>query len=184
MTQKDIYTIEDVLSKSRTYIQNEKSLALIKKAYEVANIAHAGQKRMSGEPYITHPLAVGYLLASANGGPNTIAAGILHDVLEDTDVTKEELEETFGKDITSIVEGVTKISKLKYMTEKKALAKTHQKIILAMSNDIRVVLVKLFDRVHNMRTLNYQNPEKQKLIAKETLDLYAPLAGRIGMYRT
>ncbi len=183
MTQKDIYTIEDVLSKSRTYIQNEKSLALIKKAYEVANIAHAGQKRMSGEPYITHPLAVGYLLASANGGPNTIAAGILHDVLEDTDVTKEELEETFGKDITSIVEGVTKISKLKYMTEKKALAKTHQKIILAMSNDIRVVLVKLFDRVHNMRTLNYQNPEKQKLIAKETLDLYAPLAGRIGMYR-
>lgn len=183
MTQKDIYTIEDVLSKSRTYIQNEKSLALIKKAYEVANIAHAGQKRMSGEPYITHPLAVGYLLASANGGPNTIAAGILHDVLEDTEVTKEELEETFGKDITSIVEGVTKISKLKYMTEKKALAKTHQKIILAMSNDIRVVLVKLFDRVHNMRTLNYQNPEKQKLIAKETLDLYAPLAGRIGMYR-
>ena len=183
MTQKDIYTIEDVLSKSRTYIQSEKSLALIKKAYEVANIAHAGQKRMSGEPYITHPLAVGYLLASANGGPNTIAAGILHDVLEDTEVTKEELEETFGKDITSIVEGVTKISKLKYMTEKKALAKTHQKIILAMSNDIRVVLVKLFDRVHNMRTLNYQNPEKQKLIAKETLDLYAPLAGRIGMYR-
>ena len=123
------------------------------------------------------------MLAEIHGGPSTIAAGLLHDVLEDTDITKEQLEAKFGKDITSIVDGVTKISKLKYMTQEKVLAKTHQKILFAMAKDIRVILVKLIDRVHNMRTLEFQSPEKQKKIAKETLDLYAPLAHRLGMYK-
>ena len=123
------------------------------------------------------------MLAELRVSPTTIAAGLLHDVLEDTDTTREYLTEKFGTDIVNIVEGVTKIGQLKYMTKEKALARTHQKILLAMAKDIRVVLVKLIDRVHNMRTLEYQPPEKQIKIAKETMDLYAPLAHRLGMYR-
>ena len=123
------------------------------------------------------------MLASLRTGPATIVAGILHDILEDTDTTKEELEAKFGSDVANIVDGVTKIGRLKYMTEAKVLAKNHQKILLAMAKDIRVVIVKLVDRIHNMRTLEFLSVENQKRIAQETLDLYAPLAHRIGMYR-
>jgi len=123
------------------------------------------------------------MLAELRASPATIAAGLLHDILEDTDVDRGDLENRFGKDVVSIVDGVTKISKLKYMTVEKALAKTHQKILLAMAKDIRVILVKLLDRVHNMRTLEFQPEDKQRKIARETLDLYAPLAHRLGMYR-
>lgn len=176
-------TIDDVLAKASEYLKKEDNLRIIKSAYELAKKQHEGQFRKSGDPYIQHPLEVAYMLADIHGGPSTIAAGLLHDVLEDTDISKEELENMFGKDITTIVDGVTKISKLKYMTQEKVLAKTHQKILFAMAKDIRVILVKLVDRVHNMRTLEFQTPEKQKKIAKETLDLYAPLAHRLGMYR-
>lgn len=176
-------TIDDVIAKASVYLKKEDNLNIIREAYEVAKKQHDGQFRKSGDPYIQHPLEVAYMLAEIHGGPSTIAAGLLHDVLEDTDITKEQLEAKFGKDITSIVDGVTKISKLKYMTQEKVLAKTHQKILFAMAKDIRVILVKLVDRVHNMRTLEFQSPEKQKKIAKETLDLYAPLAHRLGMYK-
>lgn len=176
-------TFEDLELKLKEYLKYQKNLDLIKKAYLYAKAKHEGQFRKSGDPYIQHPLEVAYLLSSIHASPETICAGFLHDVLEDTEVTKEEMIEEFGTDIYSIVEGVTKISKLKYMTKEKVLAKTHQKILLAMAKDIRVVLVKLLDRVHNMRTLEFQPVEKQKRIAQETLDLYAPLAHRLGMYR-
>ncbi len=176
-------TIEKVLEKARTYLTKEKNLEIIEKAYLLAEEKHQGQFRKSNDPYIKHPLEVAYMLAELNASPATVVAGLLHDLVEDTDVTKEQIRELFGEDVCNIVDGVTKISQLKYMTKEKALAKSHQKILLAMAKDIRVVVVKLVDRVHNMRTLEFQVPEKQKIIAQETLDLYAPLAHRMGMYR-
>lgn len=176
-------TIEKVIEKASTYLKQKKNIQIIKDAYELANEKHKGQYRKSGEPYINHPLNVAYLLADLNTGPATIAAGLLHDVVEDTDVTLDEIREQFGDDVAKIVDGVTKISKLKYMTKEKVLAKSHQKILLAMAKDVRVILVKLVDRLHNMRTMQFQSPEKQVRIAQETLDLYAPLAHRLGMYR-
>ena len=176
-------SIEDVIAKAGEYLKNPKSIELIREAYECARKQHEGQFRKSSDPYIQHPLEVAYMLAELHSSPTTIVAGLLHDVLEDTEMTKEELAAKFGEDVASIVDGVTKIGKLKYMTREKALARTHQKILLAMAKDIRVVLVKLVDRVHNMRTLDYQTPDKQLKIARETMDLYAPLAHRLGMYR-
>ena len=176
-------TIEDVILNASTYMHDEKNLGLIKKAYDVANKQHEGQFRKSGDPYVQHPLEVAYILTTLNTGPNTIAAGLLHDVLEDTEITKEELTKEFNEDVTNIVDGVTKISKLKYMTKEKALAHNHEKLLLAMAKDIRVIIVKLVDRLHNMRTIEFHNEEKQKRIAQETLDLYSPLAHRLGMYR-
>lgn len=176
-------TKEDLFLKIKEYLHNEKNQEFVKKAYFFAEKKHEGQFRKSGDPYIQHPLEVSYLLASLHCSPVTLAAGLLHDVLEDTETSKEEMIAEFGEDTYSIVEGVTKIGKLKYMTKEKALARTHQKMLLAMAKDIRVVLVKLLDRVHNMRTLQYQPIEKQIRIAQETLDLYAPLAHRLGMYR-
>lgn len=176
-------TINDVIEKAKEYLKKEENIHIIEKAYNLALKQHEGQFRKSGDPYIQHPLEVAYMLAELHGGPATIASGFLHDVLEDTPIEKDELEREFGKDVANIVDGVTKISKLKYMTQEKVLAKTHQKILLAMAKDVRVILVKLVDRVHNMRTLEFHTPEKAKKIANETLELYAPLAHRLGMYR-
>lgn len=176
-------TINNVLEAASKYLKQEKNLNIIKDAYILASAKHEGQYRMSGEPYINHPLHVAFMLAELNTGPATIAAGLLHDVVEDTDLTLEDVKKQFGADVANIVDGVTKISKLKYMTKEKVLAKSHQKILLAMAKDVRVILVKLVDRLHNMRTMQFQSPEKQKRIAQETLDLYAPLAHRLGMYR-
>lgn len=176
-------TIQKVLEVAKVYLHNEKNLDMIYRAYLLAEEMHRGQFRKSLDPYIQHPLEVAYMLAELRTSPATIAAGLLHDLLEDTPVERALLVRDFGEDVVKIVEGVTKISKLKYMTKEKALAKSHQKILLAMAKDIRVVLVKLIDRVHNLRTLEYQSPEKQLLVARESLDLYAPLAHRMGMYR-
>ena len=176
-------TFEQLVNEAKTYLHEEKNIQLIEKAYSIAEKMHEGQFRKSGDPYVQHPLEVAYLLSTLHAGPATIAAALLHDVLEDTYMTKEEMIAEVGEDVTNIVDGVTKISKLKYMTKEKALAHNHQKILLAMAKDIRVVMVKLIDRLHNMRTLEFHNPEKRKVIAKETLDLYAPLAHRLGMYR-
>lgn len=176
-------TFDDVMNKCKEYLHNPKNLKLIEDAYLLAKEKHEGQFRKSNDPYIQHPLEVAYMLAELRSSPSTIAAGFLHDVLEDTDMEKANLIEMFGEDVVSIVDGVTKIGQLKYMTKEKILARTHQKILLAMAKDIRVVLVKLVDRVHNMRTLEFQTPEKQIKIANETMDLYAPLAHRLGMYR-
>ncbi|MBQ4570893.1 MAG: bifunctional (p)ppGpp synthetase/guanosine-3',5'-bis(diphosphate) 3'-pyrophosphohydrolase [Bacilli bacterium] len=176
------HTIEDILELVSKYL-NEENIKLIEKAYEVAKSYHEGQYRKSGDPYIQHPLEVAYILGTLNAGPNTICAGLLHDVLEDTDMTKEEMAAEFNDEVAEIVDGVTKISKLKYRTKEKALAHNHEKLLIAMSKDIRVILVKLVDRLHNMRTIDFQPEDKRKRIAKETLDLYAPLAHRLGMYR-
>ena len=176
-------TIDDIITYCQSYLHNEDNLNLIKKAYDVAKKKHEGQFRKSGDPYIQHPVEVAYILATLHAVPDTIAAGLLHDVLEDTDMSKEEMAATFNKDVAEIVDGVTKISKLKYMTKEKALAHNHEKLLLAMAKDIRVILVKIADRLHNMRTIQFHSEEKQKRIAQETLDLYAPLAHRLGMYR-
>lgn len=176
-------TIDDIITYCQSYLHNEDNLNLIKKAYDVAKKKHEGQFRKSGDPYIQHPVEVAYIIATLHAGPDTIAAGLLHDVLEDTDMSKEEMAATFNKDVAEIVDGVTKISKLKYMTKEKALAHNHEKLLLAMAKDIRVILVKIADRLHNMRTIQFHSEEKQKRIAQETLDLYAPLAHRLGMYR-
>lgn len=176
------HTINDLVELVSQYL-NEENIKLITKAYDVAKSYHEGQYRKSGDPYIQHPLEVTYILATLKAGPNTLCAGLLHDVLEDTDMTKEEMAAEFNAEVAEIVDGVTKISKLKYRTKEKALASNHEKLLIAMSKDIRVILVKLVDRLHNMRTIQFQTEDKRKRIAKETLDLYAPLAHRLGMYR-
>ena len=178
---KGIKTEKELFDQIETYITNPGSIKLIKKAYDYAYDKHKDQKRSSGEPYFVHVLNVAYELAKLEVDPNTIAAGLLHDVIEDCDVTKEEFIEEFGEEIYEIVEAVTKISNLKFADEKEYQATNHRKILIAMAKDVRVILVKLVDRLHNMRTLEFLPPEKQKRIAKETLDVYAPIAHRLGI---
>ena len=176
-----IHTREELYNEINTYITNPDSLEIINKAYDYAYDKHKDQKRRSGEPYFVHVLNVAYELAKLKVDPSTIAAGLLHDVLEDCDVTKEEFVDNFGEEVYQIVEGVTKISNLKFTDEKEYQATNHRKILIAMAKDVRVILVKLVDRLHNMRTLEYLPPEKQKRIARETLDVYAPIAHRLGI---
>lgn len=157
---------------------------LIKKAYEFSCAAHQNQSRESGEPYIIHPVEVACILAEMGMDTNTIAAGLLHDVIEDTDFTHENLTSEFNLEIANLVEGVTKLTKLgkiQYKSKQEQQADNVRKMVLAMTKDIRVILIKLADRLHNMRTLKYMAPEKQKEKAKETFDIYAPLAHRLGM---
>jgi len=168
---------------------NEPDRKIIEKAFEVAKSAHAGQKRLSGEEYLSHPLHVAYFLSELGLDASTIAAGILHDTIEDTPVTHKDIEKEFGKDIAFLVEGVTKLSKIEYTgnpNEKKSSAdhlNSLKKMFFAMAEDIRVILIKLADRYHNMETLKYQNRASQKKIALETLEIYAPIAARLGMGR-
>ncbi len=180
MKQKAL-TKEMLFDAIDSYIKNEESLAFIHKAYDYAEGKHAGQVRLSGEPYFVHLLAVAYELAKLHADPKTVAAGLLHDTLEDCGVTKEEFIENFDEETYNIVEAVTKIGNLKFKDEKEYLAANHRKIFIAMAKDVRVILVKLVDRLHNMRTLQFQPVEKQKRIAKETLEVYAPIAHRLGI---
>ncbi|HLT00104.1 MAG TPA: bifunctional (p)ppGpp synthetase/guanosine-3',5'-bis(diphosphate) 3'-pyrophosphohydrolase [Acholeplasma sp.] len=163
------------------YITKEESINLITRAYQLAKEKHLGQMRKSGEPYITHPVAVARILAELEAGPNTLVAALLHDTVEDTDLTLNDLERLFGKDISSLVDAVTKLNKLIFQDI--VQTDNQQKMILAMAKDIRVVLIKIADRIHNMRTLDSMAPEKQLRIAKETLDIYAPIAHRLGLFR-
>ena len=176
-----ISTKEELYEQIGSYITNPDSLALIDKAYDFAFEKHKNQKRSSGEPYFVHVLNVAYELAKLKADPSTICAGLLHDVIEDCDVGKEEFVSLFGEEIYEMVEAVTKISNLKFTDEKEYQAVNHRKILIAMAKDVRVILVKLVDRLHNMRTLQYLAPEKQKRIARETLDVYAPIAHRLGI---
>ena len=176
-------SIEHVLKQAQTYIKNPDSLAIIQRAFELAFDKHKTQLRKSGEPYIIHPIEVAYLLATWQTGPRTIAAGFMHDIVEDTDISKEQLSELFDPEIAFIVDGVTKLTQLQYVSKEKQQAATHQKMLLAMSQDIRVILVKLADRLHNIRTLKFLPPEKRVAIAHETMEIYVPIAHRLGMYR-
>lgn len=174
-------TIDDVIKNIRLNV-DAKNEAMLRSAYEIAEKAHAGQKRKSGEDYIQHPLHTAMNLAKIGLGARTITAGILHDVPEDTDVTLEEVEKKFGKEIASIVDGVTKLGKIKLRgTKEEIYLENLRKMFLAMAADIRVVLVKLADRLHNMETLADLPPEKRERIARETLEIYAPIANRLGI---
>ncbi|HEY7764004.1 MAG TPA: HD domain-containing protein, partial [Aestuariivirgaceae bacterium] len=154
---------------------------LLNRAYVYAMRAHGSQTRASGDPFISHPLEVAAILADLKLDDATIVAALLHDVVEDTQATHQEIEELFGKEIADLVDGLTKIRRLDLVTKEAAQAENLRKLLLAMAKDIRVLLIKLADRLHNMRTLQHMKPEKRQRIAQETLDLYAPLAGRMGM---
>ncbi|MGB8951895.1 MAG: bifunctional (p)ppGpp synthetase/guanosine-3',5'-bis(diphosphate) 3'-pyrophosphohydrolase [Candidatus Aminicenantales bacterium] len=173
---------DDILEKlSSNYA--EKDITLLKKAYVFSARAHKGQIRRSGEPYLSHPLEVTKMLADLNMDKTALVAGLLHDVLEDTDVTASELKDEFGKDIAALVEGVTKISRVQAVSPEVRRAETIRKIILAMTDDLRVIFIKLADRLHNLKTLKFLSEEKQMQIARETLEIYAPIANRLGMGR-
>ena len=156
-------------------------VARIEEAYEVARAAHAGQQRQSGEPYITHPLAVAKILAEWHLDPQALMAALLHDVVEDTPTTKTEISKRFGKPVAELVDGVSKIDRIDFATLQHAQAENFRKMLLAMARDVRVILIKLADRLHNMRTLEAVPAEKQERIARETLDIYAPIANRLGL---
>ncbi|PJA87041.1 MAG: (p)ppGpp synthetase, partial [Candidatus Moranbacteria bacterium CG_4_9_14_3_um_filter_42_9] len=173
--------IQDVLKNLKVTLTPERE-ALIKSAYEFAEAAHRGQKRRSGEDYIQHPLGTAVNLARIGMGSKTIAAGLLHDVPEDTEVTMKELEDKFGKEISFIVSGVTKLGKIKLRDTKEELyLENLRKMFLAMAFDIRVVIIKLADRLHNMETLEFNPPDKQVRIARETMEVFVPIANRLGI---
>ena len=177
----DTVTINDVLEVCGKYITNQESIDLINQAYDFIMEKHEGQKLKSGEPYTIHLIWVAYILATLQTGPATIAAGLLHDVMEDCGVSREEMVERFGEEITTLVEGVTKIGKMPFKDESDVYAENHRKIYIAMAKDIRVILIKFADRLHNMRTLQFMPPHKQKRISRETLEVYTPIAHRLGI---
>ena len=181
MVSKNVVTFDEMMLEVQKYIKKEENIDLITRAYLCAEKNHAGQYRKSGEPYIIHAIQVGYILTLLRTGPKTIAAGFLHDVVEDCDVSIQEISDMFGEEVASLVDSVTKIGNLKFKDEKEYLASNHRKIFIAMAKDVRVILIKLADRLHNMRTLQYMSPEKQKKIASETLEVYAPIAHRLGI---
>lgn len=173
-------TVDEIINELKSY--NKKAdTTLLQKAFDFAAEAHSGQKRRSGEPYLVHCLEVAKILTKMKMDSGSIIAAVLHDTIEDSDVTKEDVEKEFGAEVADIVDGVTKLSKLQFSNKEVRQAENYRKMILAMSRDIRVILVKLADRLHNMRTLNYMSEAKQMLIAQETLDIYCPIAGRMGI---
>lgn len=180
---RQTYNIDDLMEQVRTYINDEDDIKLIEKAYLYAKDKHEGQYRVSGEEYINHPLATAIILTSVYADTQTLCAGLMHDVLEDTDSTKQELEEVFGKEIASLVYGVSKISRIHFSTENDALVEYYKKIIVGMSEDVRVIIIKLADRLHNMRTLWALPEEKRKAKAKETLEILAPIAHHLGIHK-
>jgi len=182
MTKKTDYTAQEVIALCLTYMNSE-HVKFVNKAYEFAANAHKEQMRKSGEEYIIHPIQVAGILAEINMDPVTVATGFLHDVVEDTEYSYDDIKEEFSEEVADLVEGVTKLGKFKFTSKREHQAENHRKMILAMAQDVRVILVKLADRLHNMRTLRFHKVEKQRDIATETLEIYAPLADRLGMSR-
>ena len=183
MTRNNNITYDKVQKRIKTYIEDKKELELVKRAYEFARDKHEGQYRKTGEPYITHPLSVAMILTEIYADAETLCAGLLHDVLEDCDCTEEEMEKEFGTSITRIVQGVTKLSRIHFSTENDYLIEYYKKIIVGMSEDVRVIIVKLADRLHNLRTLWALPKEKQKEKAHEALDILAPIGDHLGIHR-
>ncbi len=172
---------EELRQELQNYLDN-KQIETIGEAYLLAKKAHEGQKRHTGEPYITHPVAVAQILAQMRMDPPTIMAAILHDVIEDTSVEKHDLIEKFGKEVADLVDGVTKLTQIEFESRAQAQAENFRKMVMAMARDIRVILVKIADRLHNMKTIDCLPPEKRRRIAKETLEIFAPIANRLGMH--
>jgi Guanosine polyphosphate pyrophosphohydrolases/synthetases len=173
--------ITDILDKAGEYL-TPADLEMIEKAYIFSASVHKGQVRLSGEPYLIHPMEVAGILVELKLDSATIVTGLLHDTVEDTLATPDQIEESFGRDVVFLVNGLTKLSKITFGSKEERQAENFRKMILAMSSDIRILLIKLADRIHNMRTLEFQTLEKQQLIASETLEVYAPLSNRLGIY--
>ena len=178
--QEPMITIAD-LSQKILAMDRQYDLSKILSAYQLAEKAHANQKRSSGQPYIIHPLAVADILLDLGMDTDTICVGLLHDVVEDTEYTLDDIRKLFGQDVAMLVDGVTKLNKVPNFNKEEQQATNVRKILLAMSHDIRVMIIKLADRVHNMRTLQYLPPQKQRIIALETMNVYAPIAHRLGI---
>lgn len=176
-------TIDDLIDKFKKYNNNEENIELIRKAYNYAEKKHFGQKRISGDDYILHPLNVALILTDVSADAPCMAAALLHDTIEDSDATKEEIEKIFGSEVALLVDGVTKINKLNFSSDTEASAANQRKILVGLSEDPRVLIIKLADRLHNMRTINVLSVEKQKKKAKETLEILTPVAHRLGIYK-
>ena len=173
-------TITDLTKKLTNYLEPEQ-VDIVRRAYFCAERAHSGQVRRSGEPYVTHPLAVAGILADMHMDHQSLAAAMLHDVIEDTSVDKSVLTDEFGATVAELVDGVSKLTQFEFQTQAEKQAENFQKMAMAMARDLRVILVKLADRLHNMRTLDVLDISKRRRIAKETLEIYAPIANRLGM---
>ena len=174
-------TFEKLIEKVKEY--NEEAIENVTKAYKLAEQLHSGVFRQSGEPYIIHPLNVAYTLAELHADSDTLCAGLLHDTIEDTDITKEEIKELFNEEVAKLVDGVTKISKMNFSTKQEQSLANTRKIITSITDDVRIIIIKLADRLHNMRTLQFKKEEKQKENALETMEIFVPLAYYIGAYR-
>ena len=174
-------TINDLFIQINNYTKEEKEM--IKKAYNYAEYLHQGQIRQSGEPYISHPLNVAYILSEMHADKDTICAALLHDTLEDTNITKEDIAHEFNKEVANLVNGVTKLAKMNFSTKEAQNLANTRKIITSLTEDVRIIIIKLADRLHNMRTLEYKSEFKQKENSLETMDIFVPLAYYIGAYR-
>src|SRR5512143_252777 len=172
--------LEDIVERIQNY-HPDADVDLLRRAYIFSAKAHQGQTRLSGEAYLIHPIEVAAVLASLKLDVPSVAAGLLHDTIEDTAVTHEDIKALFGDEVAMLVDGMTKLSRMELQSREQREAENFRKMIVAMAKDIRVILIKLADRLHNMRTLKYLPPEKQRRIAQETLDIYAPLANRMGI---
>lgn len=173
-------TYDSLMNNIRSYIKDEKSLDIISRAFWCANKMHEGQKRQSGEDYIVHPLSVAFILSEMKADTDTICAALLHDTIEDTDMSKEKIANQFNTTIATLVDGVTKISKMNFSSEYEQMASNTRKIITSLEEDVRIAIIKLADRLHNMRTLEYKSEFKQKENALETMEIFSPLAYYLG----